>query len=77
MRTCHSYYKTLSSECDVFATMPGKTEAALASLGISLVSMPKPLAAYVPYTRTGNLIFTAGHIPFNEDMKTLPNGKLG
>ena len=55
----------------------GVTEARLAELGITLCAVPKPLAAYVPYTTTGNLIFTAGHVPFKDDLKTLPNGKVG
>jgi len=39
-------------------------ESKLTSLGITLPDPPKPVAAYVPWTRTGNLIFTAGQIPF-------------
>jgi len=39
-------------------------EAKLASLGIVLPDPPKPVAAYVPWTRTGNLIITAGQVPF-------------
>lgn len=34
----------------------------LASLGISLPPVAVPAAAYVPYVRTGNLVFISGHI---------------
>ena len=35
----------------------------LASLGIELPEAPKPVAAYVPAVRTGNLIAISGQIP--------------
>ncbi len=38
-------------------------EARIAELGLSLPPTPKPLAAYVPAMRAGNLVFTAGQIP--------------
>ena len=34
----------------------------LDSLGISLPPVAVPAAAYVPYVRTGNLVFVSGHI---------------
>jgi enamine deaminase RidA (YjgF/YER057c/UK114 family) len=34
----------------------------LSSLGISLPPLAIPVAAYVPFVRTGNLIFVSGHI---------------
>ena len=34
----------------------------LASLGITLPAVAKPAAAYVPFVRTGNLVFVSGHI---------------
>jgi len=46
-------------------------------LGLKLPPSPPPLAIYVPWTRTGNLLFLSGHIPFKEDMKTLYVGKVG
>jgi enamine deaminase RidA (YjgF/YER057c/UK114 family) len=41
----------------------------LESLGITLPPVVKPVANYLPYARTGNLIFTAGQLP-------LANGHL-
>ncbi len=34
----------------------------LSALGITLPPLATPAAAYVPYTRTGNLVFLSGHI---------------
>ena len=53
------------------------TEERIAELGLTLPAVPKPLASYATYTRAGSLIFTAGHIPFQEDMKSLHVGKVG
>jgi enamine deaminase RidA (YjgF/YER057c/UK114 family) len=41
------------------ATTP---EARLAQLGIQLPAVAVPAAAYVPFVRTGNLVFISGHI---------------
>ena len=37
-------------------------QARLASLGIELPPLAIPAAAYLPYVRTGNLLFLSGHI---------------
>jgi enamine deaminase RidA (YjgF/YER057c/UK114 family) len=37
--------------------------ARLAELGLQLPTVVKPVAAYVPATRTGNLVYTAGQLP--------------
>ena len=37
-------------------------EQRLAELGIELPDAPAPAAAYVPYVRTGNLVYTAGQV---------------
>jgi enamine deaminase RidA (YjgF/YER057c/UK114 family) len=47
----------------------------LKSLGISLPEVAPPAAAFVPFVRTGNLIFISGHIA-RKDGKPLA-GKLG
>jgi enamine deaminase RidA (YjgF/YER057c/UK114 family) len=39
--------------------------ARLETLGISLPEAPRPVAAYVPAVRTGDLILTAGQIPMD------------
>ncbi|MDA1008541.1 MAG: RidA family protein [Planctomycetota bacterium] len=38
----------------------------LAALGITLPPPPKPVAAYVPYVRTGKLIFVSGQLPMRD-----------
>lgn len=37
-------------------------EQRLAELGVELPDPPAPAAAYVPFLRTGNLVFTAGQV---------------
>lgn len=37
-------------------------QAKLAELGITLPPLAVPAAAYLPFTRTGNLLFVSGHI---------------
>lgn len=39
------------------------TSARLAELGITLPQVARPLAAYVPAVRTGNLVYTSGQLP--------------
>jgi enamine deaminase RidA (YjgF/YER057c/UK114 family) len=41
----------------------GKIDQRLNELGIVLPEAPKPVAAYIPAKRAGNLIFTAGQLP--------------
>ena len=51
-------------------------EARLAELGISIPAVTKPVAAYVPAVATGNLVMTAGQLPFVDGV--LPaTGKVG
>ncbi len=49
--------------------MAGRIEARLAELGIRLPEAAAPAANYVPWTRSGNLVFVAGQI-------TLDSGRL-
>jgi len=56
--------------------MAGKIDARLKELGITLPDAPMPAANYVPFTRSGNLIFVSGQIPM-EGGKTQFIGKLG
>jgi len=50
--------------------------AKLAELGLTLPVAAKPVAAYVPAIRTGNLVFTAGQLPLlNGEMAG--TGKVG
>lgn len=50
-------------------------EQRLATLGLTLPTPPKPVAAYVPFRITGNLVFIAGQIPLSEG-KLLATGTV-
>ena len=53
-----------------------RIESRLAELGISIPSVTKPVAAYVPAVISGHLVFTAGQLPFVDG--ALPaTGKVG
>lgn len=41
-------------------------DQALEKLGITLPPAPKPVASYVPFVKTGNLIFISGQLPSRE-----------
>ncbi len=57
--------------------MPGTVEQKLASLGVTLHSPPSPVANYVPFVRTGNLLVVSGQICNGPDGKLVAKGKLG
>ncbi|ORA28658.1 RidA family protein [Mycobacterium aquaticum] len=48
----------------------------LTELGIELPEVVAPLAAYVPATRTGNLVYTAGQLPI-QNGELVATGKVG
>lgn len=56
------------------ATSP--PEKRLEELNITLPSAAKPVANYVPWARTGNLVFVSGQIPIKEG-KPVATGKVG
>ncbi len=41
----------------------GKIDNKIIDAGFTFPDVPKPLAAYVPAKKTGNLVFTAGQLP--------------
>jgi enamine deaminase RidA (YjgF/YER057c/UK114 family) len=51
-------------------------ERRLAELGIALPDLPKPVANYLPFTISGNLLFISGQGPRTADGKYL-TGKVG
>lgn len=48
----------------------------LTALGLELPPVPTPAGSYVPATRSGNLIFTAGQLPLTGG-ELLATGKVG
>ena len=56
--------------------MPEDPEARLRDLGHELPAVPAPAGSYVPATRAGTLIFTAGQLPF-ERSELNATGKVG
>ena len=57
-------------------TPSGPPSARLAELGLTLPDVVPPLAAYVPASRAGDLVFTAGQVPMR-DGSLMHVGKLG
>lgn len=56
--------------------MTADVDARLAELGIELPEPPTPAAAYQPWSRSGDLVFTAGQLPV-VDGALVQTGKLG
>jgi enamine deaminase RidA (YjgF/YER057c/UK114 family) len=56
--------------------MAGQIEIKLAELGITLPQPMPPIANYVPYVRTGNLVVVSGQVPA-VDGKVAVTGRLG
>jgi enamine deaminase RidA (YjgF/YER057c/UK114 family) len=57
--------------------MAGAIEQKLASLGIALHEAPAPVANYVGFVRSGNLLFVSGQVCFDPNGKLIAKGKLG
>ena len=51
-------------------------EERLASLGLSVPEVPKPVAVYIPAVRSGNYVFTSGQLPMREG-QLITTGKVG
>ncbi|TWD81022.1 enamine deaminase RidA (YjgF/YER057c/UK114 family) [Kribbella amoyensis] len=51
-------------------------EEKLTELGLKLPDVAKPVAAYVPAVRTGNLVYTSGQLPLR-DGTLIATGKVG
>ena len=56
--------------------MANGPEARLQELGVELPEVPAPAGAYVPATRAGSLVLTAGQLPFDGGELKL-RGKVG
>lgn len=56
--------------------MSSDIEARLAELGLALPEATAPVANYLPFVRSGNLVFVSGQLPM-KDGKLLFTGKVG
>jgi enamine deaminase RidA (YjgF/YER057c/UK114 family) len=54
-----------------------QVEKKLADLGIVLPTPAAPVANYVPFVRTGSLLFVSGQVSLGVDGKLVAKGKLG
>src|SRR5215210_7656578 len=54
-----------------------QVEKKLTDLGIVLPTPAAPVANYVPFVRTGSLLFVSGQISLGTDGKLVAKGKLG
>lgn len=57
--------------------MAGAVEKKLNELGITLPTPASPVANYVGFVRTGNLILVSGQVCFDAEGKLVAKGKLG
>jgi len=51
-------------------------EESLRALGLELPPAPKPVGAYIPAVRTGNLVFVSGQLPMKEG-RLMATGHVG
>ena len=57
--------------------MAGTVEQTLAKLGIILPTPASPVANYVPFVKSGNLLVVSGQLCFGADGKVVAKGQLG
>ena len=57
--------------------MAGSVEKKLADLGFALPTPAAPVANYVAFVRTGNLLVLSGQLCFDAQSKLVAKGKLG
>jgi enamine deaminase RidA (YjgF/YER057c/UK114 family) len=57
--------------------MAGTVEKKLAELGIALHTAASPVANYVGFVRTGNLLIVSGQLCFDAEGQLVAKGKLG
>jgi enamine deaminase RidA (YjgF/YER057c/UK114 family) len=61
----------------VEVAMAGAVEKKLQELSVSLPKPPAPIANYVPFVRTGNMLTVSGQLCFDADGKLVAKGQLG
>ncbi len=66
-----------ADQCITGADMAGTIEQKLAAQGVTLHEPASPVANYVGFVRTGNLLFVSGQLCFNPEGALIARGKLG
>jgi enamine deaminase RidA (YjgF/YER057c/UK114 family) len=57
--------------------MAGLVEKKLSGLGVTLPTPASPIANYVPFVRSGNILVVSGQVCFGIDGKLVAKGQLG
>ncbi|MAL79865.1 MAG: hypothetical protein CMN55_12270 [Sneathiella sp.] len=57
--------------------MTSQIDARLKELGITIPAASAPAANYVPFVKTGDLVFVSGQVPFVDGKLTAWQGKVG
>lgn len=57
--------------------MTGKIESILAAMNVTLFVPPTPSANYIPFVRSGNLLFVSGQTCYTADGGTIAKGRQG
>ena len=57
--------------------MTSTIEATLAAMNVTLFTPPAPVANYIPYVRSGNLLFVSGQTCYTPAGGLIAKGKLG
>src|SRR4029077_9440666 len=57
--------------------MTGTIKKKLASIGVTLPTPASPVANYVPFVRSGDMLVVSGQICFGSDGKLVAKGQLG
>ena len=70
------YFIVLLFVCSALSLHAQTVDEKIKQLGLALPPVSKPIANYVKYVRTGNLIFLAGHGPSKTDGTNI-TGKVG
>ena len=71
-----NYFMVLLFVCAASSLHAQTVDEKIKQLGLELPPVSKPIANYVKYVRTGNLIFLAGHGPSKTDGTNI-TGKVG
>lgn len=76
-KTRRAVRRVAGAACIEEDQMAGVVEKRLADLGIALPTPTTPVANYVPFVRTRNMLVCSGQVCFDADGKLVAKGKLG